>query len=208
MTEETLNPKLWTPRTVAETQEVYAGWADSYEADVTAMNYATPARVAEAIRPHVSPPEPILDFGCGTGLSGLALAQQGYHTIDGTDISEQMLAHAYDKQHGGQDVYRNLWLGTPGSVQATPGDYAAIIATGVISLGAAPPDMLRILLDALGPEGILAFSFNDPTLADAAYTDALAEVIADGTARQLFRQHGPHLSDKVTGSDVIVLRRR
>lgn len=208
MADQTQSPKLWTPRSVEETQQIYAEWAETYEADVQGMNYATPGRIAEAIRPHVSPQDPILDFGCGTGLSGLALAQHGYQVIDGTDISEPMLQFAYDKAHDGRDVYRNLWLGSPGRVDATPGDYACIVATGVISLGAAPPDMLLVLLDNLGPEGILAFSYNDPTLADAGYVDALTQVIEDGTARQLFRQHGPHLSEKVTGSDVIVLRRR
>ncbi|MEL6551203.1 MAG: class I SAM-dependent methyltransferase [Pseudomonadota bacterium] len=203
-----MKEQLWTPRSVEDTQKIYAEWAETYEADVQGMAYATPARIAEAIRPHVTPQDPILDFGCGTGLSGLALAQQGYEIIDGTDISEPMLEHAYDKQHEGRDVYRNVWLGSPGRVDAVPGDYACIVATGVISLGAAPPDMLRVLLDNLGPEGILAFSYNDPTLEDAAYMDALAEVLEDGTARQLSRQHGPHLSEKVTGSDVIVLRRR
>ncbi|MCH2077160.1 MAG: methyltransferase domain-containing protein [Rhodobacteraceae bacterium] len=205
---EQFKPALWTPRSIEDTQKIYADWAETYEADVQGMNYATPARIAEAIRPHVSPHEPILDFGCGTGLSGLALAQQGYQVIDGTDISEPMLQFAYDKQHEGEDVYRNLWLGAPGRVNAAPGDYACIIATGVISLGAAPPDMLMVLLDNLGPEGIFAFSYNDPTLADKSYMEALEDVIADGTARQLYRQHGPHLSEKVTGSDVIVLRRR
>ena len=179
MTDQTKKPQLWTPRSVEETQRIYADWADTYEADVTAMNYATPARIAEAIRPHVSPQDPILDFGCGTGLSGLALAQQGYEVIDGCDISEPMLQFAYDKQNAGRDVYRNVWLGAVGLLEAAPGDYACIVATGVISLGAAPPEMLEVLLDALGPEGILALSYNDPTLADASYTDALQAVIID-----------------------------
>ena len=36
----------------------------------------------------------ILDFGCGTGLSGLALRAAGVQVIDGCDLSEGMLAHA------------------------------------------------------------------------------------------------------------------
>ena len=87
-----------------------------------------------------------------------------------------------------------------------PGDYAAIVATGVISLGAAPPEMLGVLLEALAPGGLLAFSFNDPTLASVDYPAALEAALAT-QAELLFREHGPHLSEKVTGSDVIVLCR-
>ncbi len=207
MTDKKLAPPLWKPRSVAETQAIYAEWADHYDQDVAAMNYATPMRVADAVRPFVPTTASILDFGCGTGLSGLALAKAGYALIDGADINKEMLKFAYSKYVDGRAVYRNLSLGAAGHVQAAPGDYMCIVATGVISLGAAPPDLLRTLLKALAPQAFLAFSYNDPTLSDANYASALDSVLADGTARLRFREHGPHLSREVTGSDVIVLQR-
>ena len=198
-----LDTKLWVPRSVEDTKRIYADWALGYDADMDRMAYATPDRVAGALRA-IMPDRalPILDFGCGTGRSGKALAAEGFLLIDGTDISPEMLAVAEGKR-----VYRRLWEGTPGIVDAKPGDYAAIVAIGVISLGAAPPDMLETLLKALAPGGLLAFSYNDPTLEDATYLDALEQVQTDGMAELLHRAHGPHLSEKVTGSDVIVLRR-
>ncbi|MEM6727279.1 MAG: methyltransferase domain-containing protein [Pseudomonadota bacterium] len=203
MTDQSEKSALWTPRSVEDTQALYADWAETYEADVTRMAYATPTRIAAALAAHLPDRDaPILDFGCGTGLSGAALAEAGYTTIDGTDISPEMLEQARSK-----GAYRKLWLGTPGEVGAKPGDYAAITATGVVSLGAAPPDMLGALLDALAPGGLLAFSYNDPTLADPAYVAALDKALSDA-ATLLFRAHGPHLSEKVTGSDVIVLQRQ
>lgn len=203
MTDQSEKPALWTPRSVEDTRALYADWAETYEADVTRMAYATPTRIAAALAAHLPDRDaPILDFGCGTGLSGAALAEAGYTTIDGTDISPEML-----EQARGKGAYRKLWLGTPGEVGANPGVYAAITATGVVSLGAAPPDMLHILLDALAPGGLLAFSYNDPTLADPAYVAAL-DAALEGAATLLFREHGPHLSEKVTGSDVIVLQRQ
>ncbi len=203
MADQTKIPKLWTPRSVQETQDIYANWADTYEDDVTALAYATPDRIAQALL-GLSPDlgQPVLDFGCGTGLSGAALHRHGFTTIDGTDISPQMLAHAQAKS-----LYRTLWLGTPGKADVAAGDYAIIVATGVISLGAAPPDLLAVLMDALAPGGLLAFSYNDPTLADQTYMDALDTLLTNGTASQMFRAHGPHLSEQVTGSDVIILRR-
>lgn len=203
MVHKTFEPKLWTPRSVEDTQQVYAEWAATYESDVTAMNYATPGRVASALAGLLADRDvPVLDFGCGTGLSGMALFDQGFSAIDGTDISEPMLAQARDK-----GVYRHIALGAPGEVPAQPGSYGAIVATGVVSLGAAPPEMLVLLLNALAPDALLAFSYNDPTLADRTYLDALEAAISNGVAVQEFREHGPHLSEKVTGADVIVLRR-
>ncbi|MEO0936772.1 MAG: methyltransferase domain-containing protein [Pseudomonadota bacterium] len=206
MTDTPFTPKLWTPRSVDETKEVYAQWADTYEEDVQALAYATPARIAAALREVGAPDGPILDFGCGTGLSGLALRQAGFGPVDGTDISPEMLARAETKTHDGAPLYRTLTLGAPGQLSAHPWDYKVVVATGVVSLGAAPPETLDMLLEALEPGGLLAFSYNDPTLDAPAYLDALDRALQNG-AEQLFREHGPHLSEKVTGADVIVLRR-
>lgn len=202
MTDTPLDTQLWTPRSVEETQAIYRNWADGYDGDMARMRYATPLRVADALcAVGANLSVPVLDFGCGTGLSGQALVARGFATVDGTDISPEMLEEAQAKK-----IYRDLWLGTPGQGPRA-GDYAVIVATGVISLGAAPPEILDVLLDTLAPEGLLAFSFNDPTLANGAYLSALERAL-DTNAEQLFREHGPHLSEKVTGSDVIVLRRR
>jgi len=204
MVDQTTKPQLWAPRSVAETQELYADWADTYEADVNRMHYATPGRIAAALAMQSKDMSaPVLDFGCGTGLSGDALAQVGFTTVDGTDISPEMLEQAKAKP-----AYRAVWLSAPEEIGIERGKYAAITATGVISLGAAPPETLTDLLEILSPGGLLAFSYNDPTLEEASYIAALDQVQDDGKAELLFREHGPHLSEKVTGSDVIVLRRR
>ncbi|MEL6608385.1 MAG: methyltransferase domain-containing protein [Pseudomonadota bacterium] len=203
MADQTKSDDLWTPRSVEDTKAIYADWADTYEADVTGMAYATPSRVAAALRTvGADTGTVVLDFGCGTGLSGQALIEAGFAEVDGTDISPEMLAHAEAK-----GIYRKIWLGTSDSVDVAPGTYAIIVATGVVSLGAAPPEMLGVLLDLLEAGGLLAFSYNDPTLADAQYIRVLDALIAGGRAALEFREHGPHLNDKVTGSDVIVLRK-
>ncbi len=208
MTNKTNTTDLWTPRSSEDTRALYSEWAASYDADITAMAYATPDRVAKALL-SLSPDtaQPILDFGCGTGLSGLALHNHGFSCIDGTDITPEMLDQAHAKATSKGPVYRKLWQGKIGEVGINPSDYNIIIATGVISMGAAPPEMLAVVIDALAPDGLLAFSYNDPTLADPAYMAALAEIIDSGKAEQVFREYGPHLNEKVTGSDVIILKR-
>lgn len=200
--EDVLRPTLWTPRPVAESIALYAAWADTYDADVTARGYRTPARLALALAQFAPKDAQILDFGCGTGIGGAALRQAGFTTIDGTDITAEMLSKA-----AARGIYRRTWLSEPGALTFDTGAYAVIVAVGVISLGAAPPDTLAPLVTKLGRDGLLALSFNDPTLADDAYADALSAEVDSGRVDVLFRAHGPHLEDVGMGSDVMILRR-
>ncbi len=202
MTKNPLNDQLWTPRSAKDTRALYADWAAAYDADLAQAGYHTPGRVAAALAKYLPDrAAPILDFGCGTGLSGVALRTTGFQTIDGTDITPEMLEKA---EHTG--AYRHLWVGKPRTLgNRAAGEYAAITAAGVISLGAAPPDTLMMLLDALAPGGFVVFSFNDSTMADPAYTTAHQAVLA--RAEQLSAEYGPHLDSKNMGSTVYVLRK-
>jgi predicted TPR repeat methyltransferase len=199
---DTLDTKLWKPRSVSETRKVYQDWAATYDDDVIGSGYATPARLAAIAAKYCARDLPLLDFGCGTGLSGAALFAAGFATIDGTDLTPEMLDIAQGKM-----IYRTLWQGNGDAIAVTRGDYATITATGVVSLGAAPPETLGTLLDCLATGGHLALSFNDPTLADPRYVAALDGVMNDGRAMLVAREHGPHLTGKGMGSDVILLRR-
>lgn len=201
---ERLEHDLWTPHTVEETQDIYRRWANEYDRDVLEWGYATPTRVARALRAAgADVNQPILDFGCGTGLSGQALAAEGYTLIDGTDISPEMLAKAEKR-----DLYRSTWLGHPGKCdEVRPGAYAGIVATGVVSMGAAPPETLALLVSLLAPGNLLAFSFNDATLGDRGYMGALDSACKIDNVVLVFEQHGPHLPEKKIESTVYVLKR-
>jgi predicted TPR repeat methyltransferase len=200
MTESTFDPRLWTQRSPEETRDLYTNWAATYDADVTGAGYATPARLAEALAGHCPDlTAPLLDFGCGTGLSGQALRGAGFTTLDGTDITPEMLEKAADR-----GIYRKLWPSDPGD--APPAGYATIAAIGVVSLGAAPASTLATLLGALAPGGLLGFSYNDATLADAGYMAALEAAQSD--ADRIHDAYGPHLPARDMGSRVYVLRKR
>ena len=204
MSDSVLKPQLWTERPVAETMAVYADWARRYDDDVTARGYHTPGRVAEALLRHLPlGDDPVLDFGCGTGLSGLALKVRGVPVIHGTDMSPEMVARAEPK-----GIYDRLWVSDPGVLDVPQGTLQAIVATGVVSLGAAPAETMDILIDALTPGGLLAMSFNDPTLAHGGYDAHLDTQLQAGRLDLIERAHGPHLDDVPMGSDVMVLRRR
>lgn len=198
-----LQPQLWTARPVEETISVYADWAETYERDVKARGYRTPERIATALRDVARPQDPILDFGCGTGLAAAALKDAGFNRLHGTDVTAEMLAQAE-----ASGLYAKTWLSEPGELSFGRGAYPVIVAAGVVSLGAAPADLLAPLVSKLDTGGLIAFSYNDPTLADASYIKALDDEVAAGRVDVVFREHGPHLDDVDMKSDVIILRRR
>jgi predicted TPR repeat methyltransferase len=196
--------KVYHLDTPERARDLYDDWADSYDADLDRAGYATPARVASALF-HVRPESdlPILDFGCGTGLSGQALARVGFEVIDGMDPSPEMLAQARDK-----GVYRNLVQLDLDDPAPIPQDvYRAITAAGVIGPGAAPLATFDMLMRALPPEGLLAFSFNDHALSDPQYEGKLAEWLDCGAARLLVREYGPHLPEKNIKANVYVVEK-
>ncbi len=203
MSDET-PPQLWTSRSVEDTRDLYAKWSESYDKDVTDWGYATPTRLALALRmAGANVDKAVLDYGCGTGLGGRALRTVGFGIIDGTDISPEMLSQAEAR-----GVYRAVWASDPGSLgHIGAGDYPIIAACGVISLGAAPPETLDLLVGAMAPGGLLGFSFNEATMADRAYTDRLDFVTLAPDIEVVFEEDGPHLPAKNMSSTVYVLRR-
>ncbi|MDQ7072220.1 MAG: methyltransferase domain-containing protein [Rhodobacterales bacterium] len=174
----------------AATRTLYDAWSASYETEVAEHGYATPGRIARALHAHIPDTDtPILDFGCGTGLSGLALKLAGFQTIDGVDISAEMLAIACAK-----NLYRSLQQIDPDKeTPFTTGDYHIITAIGVIGAGAAPAPVFDTLMDLLPSGGYFAFSFNDHTLQDPQFEAKVNGYLEAGTARLLFQEYGDHL---------------
>ena len=73
----------------------YDNWAGSYDADLPRMGYEAPKRAASIMVEQGVPFDaPILDAGCGTGLTGLELSKAGYRDITGIDLSLESLQAA------------------------------------------------------------------------------------------------------------------
>ncbi|MDU8941976.1 class I SAM-dependent DNA methyltransferase [Ovoidimarina sediminis] len=201
---EEIFEKIYQARSAEAQREIYDTWSETYDADVKAQGYATPARMAAALAGVMERYDaPILDFGCGTGLSGAALAGVGFTVIDGVDISEGMMASA-----GARGVYRDLRVipvGEPFSV--APGTYGAIAAVGVIGSGAAPLSVLDDLAACLASGGYLTFSFNDHTLEDPAYEAWVRGEVDAGRMGLRHRDYDAHLTGLDMKSAVYILEK-
>ncbi|PIE10008.1 MAG: methyltransferase type 11 [Rhodobacterales bacterium] len=163
----------------------YDDWAQRYEADLAAGGYATPHRLAKMVARFAHVPGPVLDFGCGTGLAGAALAAEGLGPIDGVDMSEGMMARARER-----GLYRSLILSDPAAPHR-PSGYPITVACGAISPGAAPASLLAPLAGSVPDGGLLVFSFNDLALKEETYRAALDGL--DAMLTPLCAEHGPHL---------------
>ena len=189
--------------TQEDTDAYYSAWAATYDDELTRQGYRSPQRCAEALAQFVDADAPILDVGCGTGLSGAALAAAGFTDISGTDINADMLTVAQRAR-----IYRDAWVADVAApFPFEPGTYAALAAIGVIGVGAAPASMLGEAVTALAPGGHLVFSYNDHALEHPEFTGALDEVLA-AEATLVFSEHGPHFEGLGSKSTVFVLRRR
>ncbi|MDA7964212.1 methyltransferase domain-containing protein [Ruegeria sp.] len=192
---------LTTPQ---ETQDHYQKWAGSYDAEVAENGYITPSRAAAALWAQKPDPDlPILDYGCGTGLSGQALTKVGYRVIDGMDPTPEMLEMAAQK-----GIYRSLTgfeITDPDPLEQDA--YDVIAAIGVIGTGAAPPETFDLLMKALPRGGWLVFSLNDHALALPEYPARMNDWLDMGAARLIFRENGPHLPGMNLKSDVYIVEK-
>lgn len=189
--------RAYDASTTRETRALYDGWAATYDAEVGGHGYATPARCAEALARHAPLIEPVLDIGCGTGLSGVALRARGFGAIDGADPSPEMLVHAE-----ATGAYRALRVSDPDD-PFEPGAYRLIAAIGVIGIGAAPAALLDRAWDALPDGGLLCLSLNDHALAVPEFPARIEAL----RRHVLFEEYGPHLPGIDLMSRVYVLRK-
>jgi len=191
--------------TTDKTRDFYNGWADTYDTEIAANGYQTPKRCAAALA-EFAPDKtaPVLDVGCGTGLSGVALRAAGFSTVDGCDLAQEMLDLAA-KRDG---IYRDLWLSDVNDpFKFEVGTYTHISAMGVIAEGHAPAATIDMILNLLPSGGCFVFSLNDHTLKNPSFEARIAENIDTGYAVLLFREYGPHLPGLDMQSNVYVLQK-
>ena len=187
-----------------KTQAFYSDWAATYDAELIEAGYVTPQRCAAALKAHAPGLNiRILDIGCGTGLSGLALADIGFTNLTGSEVNPDMLDAARTR-----GVYDRTWLADPDDpFPFDPGAYDAITAMGVIGTGAAPLEVLDGALAKLTSGGLCVFSFNDHTLEHPEFEALVDSEVESGRFALRFKEYGPHIPGKGLSANVYVLER-
>lgn len=167
---------------------LYARWADTYETGFIVNSKYT--YHVELVRvfvdhglDHVGQDEAIVDVGCGTGLAGAALRRLYAETIDGIDISPEMLRQAAAKQHDGASVYRTLIEAdlTHPLTMIEDAAYAGAISTGTFTHGHVGPAALAEVIRIVRPGGRCAIGINAAHFATAGFGHTLDQFMSSGT---------------------------
>lgn len=184
----------------AELQTAYAAWANGYDTETAALGYALPFIIAAWVARHVpANASPLLDAGCGTGLSGPYVAALGYSQIDGLDMSPEMLELA--RRRG---VYHELKRGVLGETLPWAGDtFAAIFSTGVFTEGHAPASAMHELVRITRPGGHAVLTVRDSILEAKGFRTVFNEIETAGRWT-LIEESPPFRAFAVAEPDVLV----
>ena len=136
-------------------RDLYRDWAATYDDDVFAtLGFTGSDRIAELLAEHLPGRDgPVLDLGCGTGAVGVRLTELGFTTIDGVDLSAEMVELAAAK-----GVYRRLTvLDLTATELELPAGHAGLVSAGTFTTGHVGPEVVPRLLDLLARGGVVAW---------------------------------------------------
>lgn len=155
----------------------YDEWAHDYDRTLAQWRYEAPQRVAARLRAALGPDSIILDAGCGTGLSGKALARAGFETIDGIDVSQRSLDIA-----GELGVYRSLEHVDMQKQPIPRGDdsYDGLACVGVLTYLPDSAVILREFCRVVRPGGLMVLTQRSDILEEREFAATLDALEAEG----------------------------
>ena len=190
--------RVYAAQTPEELAAAYEGWAATYDAETVRQGYHLPFSIAGFVARHVPRGDgPVLDAGCGTGLSGPVMAALGYDRLEGLDFSPHMLAIAATR--GSYERLTEAELGK--TLPFADGQFAAFFCTGVFTAGHAPASALDELARILRPGGKAIFTVRDSV---AAPFRARIAALAEAGIWRLVEESPPYRAFLVGEPEVLV----
>jgi predicted TPR repeat methyltransferase len=149
---------VYTAQTPEALSAAYAEWAATYDSETAMLGYLLPFLITAWVARYVPAGEgPLLDAGCGTGLSGPQLEALGYRDVAGLDLSADMLKIAGSRQSYSE--LKQAMLGGP--LPWPDGHFRAFFSTGVFTMGHAPASGLFELVRITRKGGHAIFTVRD-----------------------------------------------
>lgn len=179
-------------------KELYGKWAATYDNSFgDGWGYIAPREIAAVFKELSDGNEPILDIGAGTGL---VAAQLGGLTVDGIDITKEMLDVAGEK-----GLYRNRIVGDLlKPLDIADGAYAGMISSGTFTHGHVGPECFPELIRVCRPGALFVCGCIPAVFDRMGFGSTLAILNAQGVISPLgFRdipiyegKDHPHATDR------------
>ncbi len=163
-------------------RDIYDDWSADYDHHLlNEFGYISPGVAARELAWGLAQEQEwrdleIIDFGCGTGLAGEALAEQGFVTIDGADISTRMLEQARAKQ-----VYRHLLcVDLTARIALDDETYAAGLCVGSLGAGHVGAHHVAEMLRPIRRGGLFVLTMNGTYYQSGEFEQVFRQMQDDG----------------------------
>lgn len=199
--------KSWLRTPLTDPVEIanrYDEWVPTYEQQLVGdWNYTAPVEAARLLleRGAVSP---VLDVGCGIGLTGRSLRDAGFVDIDGIDLSPASLATA--KTSGAyRTLLRHDFNDAP--LPFASKTYASAECVGVLSYATVPANLIRELSRVVVANGTVVFTHRTDLWDEQDFETLLLAMQADRTIRDVvWSDPKPYMPGNVDFADRVLVR--
>ena len=188
------NVPLHTLKSTDEVRDVYDDWSrnDKYNQDMIDWEYSGPKEVVSAFIPHAhNRGMMILDAGCGSGLVGQKLSEEGYNVIHGADIATKLMesipAGIYRELH-------NIDLNKP--LKFTDDFFDAVLCVGTFTFGHVKARALNEFTRIVKSGGVIGFTINEGVFLDHGFKSELDHLVIQKKITQLDFYLSDYLSSK------------
>ena len=166
--------KLTTPE---EILKYYQDWTkeNKYNQDMVDLNYVAPKETVLVLKKYAADNNwKILDAGCGTGLVGIELKNNGYSNIEGVDFSQNMLDLIP------RNIYKKIEkvdLNKP--LKFNTNMYDAVTCVGTFTYGHVKPQALNELIRIIKNKGLICFTINEGVYEKYGFDNKIKELTKD-----------------------------
>ncbi len=162
-----------------ELANLYDDWAGSYDSDLDGMG--GPAEAVTLLADYLDKDARLLDAGCGTGIVGQLLHQQGFNNVDGLDLSAGMLDAARQK-----NCYRQLYQQALGeSLDFADDTYDGVVIVGVFVRGHVDSKAFAELIRVTRPGGYIVFTLRPEFHAGTDFQPTMESLEQSGTWQRI-----------------------
>ncbi len=174
--------RAYNVKDAREQQALYKDWAETYDQTmIDGLQYSSPRKCAALYASYQSDKQAlVLDIGCGTGLAGAELAKLGYKSIDGLDLSQDMLDVAAKR-----NLYGCLFTGDLlQPLEISTGAYGGAICTGTFTHAHVGAECLDEVVRILKPGAVLAFTVHRDAHEALGFSEKLTALVRDRCLEQ------------------------